>query len=96
MKTQSMANACPNYHDSPSRMLLAYLLRFGLLTQFDHPSVADRPNYESSQFRGNHVVVPISEQQIVTLDQTRPSLGLHVDTTHERCRFGESFNDHPN
>jgi hypothetical protein len=29
MKTQPMANACPNFLDSPSCMLLAYLLEFG-------------------------------------------------------------------
>jgi hypothetical protein len=32
MKTQPMVDACPNYLDSPSRMLLAYLPIFGLLT----------------------------------------------------------------
>jgi hypothetical protein len=50
MKTQPMTDACPNYLDSPSRMLLAYFSGFGLLTQFGHPSAGDRPNCESSEF----------------------------------------------
>jgi hypothetical protein len=45
-----MTDACPNYLDSPSRMLLAYLLGFDLLTKFGHPSAGDRPNCESSEF----------------------------------------------
>jgi hypothetical protein len=49
MKTQPMADACPNYLDSPSRMLLTYLSGFGLLTQFGHPSVGDRLNCESGE-----------------------------------------------
>jgi hypothetical protein len=69
MKTQLMADACPNYLDSPSRMLLAYLLGFGLLTQFGHPSMGDRLNYESSEFQGMRVVAPKSERQTATLNQ---------------------------
>jgi hypothetical protein len=50
MKTQPMADTCPNYLDSPSRMLLAYLPGIGLLAQFGHSSAGDRPNCESSEF----------------------------------------------
>jgi hypothetical protein len=50
-------------------MLLAYLLGFGLLTQFSHPSMGDRLNYESSEFQGMRVVAPKSERQTATLNQ---------------------------
>jgi hypothetical protein len=40
-----MADSCPNYLDVPSHKPLAYLLEFGLLTQFGRPSVDDRLNY---------------------------------------------------
>jgi hypothetical protein len=50
MKTQPMTDTCPNYLDSPSRILLAYLPGFGLLAQFGNLSVGDRLNYESSEF----------------------------------------------
>jgi hypothetical protein len=56
MKTQPMTDTCPNYLDSPSRMLLAYLPGFALLAQFGHPSAGDRLNYESNEFRGTHAV----------------------------------------
>jgi hypothetical protein len=46
MKTQPMADACPNYLDSPSHMLLANLPGFGLLAQFGHPSTGDRSSCE--------------------------------------------------
>jgi hypothetical protein len=62
MKTQPMADASPNYLDSLSRMLLAYLLGFDLLTQFGHLSVGDRPNCESSEIRGTRAVAPKSER----------------------------------
>jgi hypothetical protein len=86
MKIQPIVDACPNYLDSSSHMLLAYLPTFGWLAQFDHPSVGDRLNYESSESWGTRAVASKSEQQTVTLDQTRSSLELHVDTTHERYR----------
>jgi hypothetical protein len=69
MKAQPMTDACPNYLDSPSRMLLAYLPGFGLLAQFGHPSAGDRPNCESSEFRGTCAVAPKSERETATLDQ---------------------------
>jgi hypothetical protein len=87
MKTQPMADACPNYLDSPSRMLLAYLLGFGLLTQFGHPSVGDRLNYESSDSRGTRAVAPKSERQTVTLNQKWSSLKLRASIAHEQCGF---------
>jgi hypothetical protein len=62
MKTQPMADACPNYLDSPSYMLLVYLSGFGLLTQFGHPSMGYRPNCESSESRGVRAVAPKSER----------------------------------
>jgi hypothetical protein len=68
MKTQPMADACPNYLDSPLCMLLAYLPGFGLLTPFDRSSTGDRPKCESIEFRGLRVVAPKREQQTVTLD----------------------------
>jgi hypothetical protein len=86
MKIQPMVDACPNYFDSPSRMLLAYLLGFGWLTQFGHLSMSDRLNCESSESRGMRVAAPKREQQTMTLDQTRLSLELHVDRTHEQYR----------
>jgi hypothetical protein len=69
MKTSPMANACPNYLGSPSRMLFAYLPRFGSLAQFGYPSTGDRLNYESNESRGTRAVAPKSERQIATLDQ---------------------------
>jgi hypothetical protein len=69
MRTQSMANSCPNYLDAPSHKLLAYLLKLGLLTQFGHSSKGDRSNCGSSESRGSCVVSPKSEQQITTLNQ---------------------------
>jgi hypothetical protein len=82
MKTQSMTDACPNYLDIPSRMLLAYLPIFGSLTQFGHPSVDDRLNCGSSESRGKHAVIPRSEQQTVTLNRTQSSFKLRVQTQH--------------
>jgi hypothetical protein len=87
MKTQSMTDTWPNYLDSPSRMLLAYLLGFGLLAQFSHSSVGDRPNCESSEFRGTHTVAPKSKRQTVTLDQKWSSLELRASIACEQCRF---------
>jgi hypothetical protein len=49
MKTQSVADACPNYLDIPSRKLWAYLPEFGWLARFGHPFVGDRPNCGSSE-----------------------------------------------
>jgi hypothetical protein len=69
MKTQPMVDACPNYLDSPSCMLLAYLPIFGLLTQFGHPSMGDKPNCESNESRGTRAIALKSEQQTMTLDQ---------------------------
>jgi hypothetical protein len=63
-----MADSCPNYPDVPSHKPLAYPLEFGLLHQFGHPSMDDRPNYESSESRGMRAVAPKSERQIVTLN----------------------------
>jgi hypothetical protein len=64
-----MTDSCPSYLDVPSRMPLSYPPGFGLLTQFDHPPVGDRPNYRLSESRGIRAVAPKSEQQTVTLDQ---------------------------
>jgi hypothetical protein len=87
MKTQPMANSCPNYHDILSYKPLAYLSEFDLLSQFDHPFVGDRSNYASSESQGKHAIVLISEQQTVTLDQRQSSLELHADIAHEQYRF---------
>jgi hypothetical protein len=65
-----MADSCPNYLDVPLHKLLAYIPIFGSLAQFGHPSMGDRLNYGSSESRGKHAIVPRSEKQIVTLDQT--------------------------
>jgi hypothetical protein len=56
-----MTDSCPNYLHVPSHKPLAYLHEFGLLAQFGHPSVGDRPNCESSESRGMHAVAPKSE-----------------------------------
>jgi hypothetical protein len=69
MKTQPMVEICPNYLDSPSRMLSACLPGFGLLAQFGHPSVGDRLNYELSEFQVTCAVTPKSERQTTTLDR---------------------------
>jgi hypothetical protein len=44
-----MADSCLNYQGIPSHKPLAYLLEFGLLAQFVHPFVGDRPNCGSSE-----------------------------------------------
>jgi hypothetical protein len=62
MKIQLMADSCPNYSDIPSCKRCAYLLEFGLLSQFGHPSVGNRLNCESSESRGIHAVVLKSER----------------------------------
>jgi hypothetical protein len=64
-----MANSWFNYQDIPSRKFWAYLLEFGLLTQFGRLSTDDRPNCESSEFLGTRAVAPKSERQTMTLDQ---------------------------
>jgi hypothetical protein len=61
MKIQPTANSCPNYLDIPSCKLWAYPLEFGLLSQFSHPSVGDRLNYESGESRGTRTVAPKSK-----------------------------------
>jgi hypothetical protein len=68
MKTQPMTNSCPNYQDVPSHKPLAYLSEFDLLSQFGHPSVGDRLNYESSESQRMCAVAPKSERQTATLD----------------------------
>jgi hypothetical protein len=50
MRTQTVADSCPNYLDVPSHKPLAYLLEFGLLVQFGHPSAVDRSNCGLSEF----------------------------------------------
>jgi hypothetical protein len=79
IKIQPIVDACPNYLNSPSRMLLAYLPRFGWLIQFGHLSAGDRPNCESTEFRGTRAVAPKSERQTMTLDQKWSSSKLRVD-----------------
>jgi hypothetical protein len=48
--------------------------------------MSDRLNCESSESRGMRAAAPKREQQTMTLDRTRLSLELHVDTTHEQYR----------
>jgi hypothetical protein len=86
MRTQLMTNSCANYQDIPSRKIWAYILEFGLLTLFGHPSTSDRPNYESSESQGIHAIAPKSERQTATLDQRWSSLKLRANITHEWCR----------
>jgi hypothetical protein len=86
MKTQPMADACPNYLDSPSCMLLSYLPRFGLLAQFGHPSTGDRTNCKSSESLGMRAVAPKSERQNVILDQKRSSSELYASIARMHCR----------
>jgi hypothetical protein len=69
MKTQPMADSCPNYLNVPSHMPLAYPPGFGSLAMFDCQSMGDKLSYGSSEFRGKHTVVLKSEQQTVTLDR---------------------------
>jgi hypothetical protein len=68
MKIQPMVDSYPNYLDIPSHKLKAYPLKFGLLSQFDHPSTGDRLNYESSKSQGTRVVAP------KTSDKLQPSI----------------------
>jgi hypothetical protein len=86
MKTQPMADAYSNYLDSPSRMLLACLPGFGWLTPFGHPSVGDRPNYESSESRRTRAVGPKSERETMTLDQKWSSSELRASIARMHCR----------
>jgi hypothetical protein len=64
-----MVDSCPNSLGVPSHKPLAYLQEFGLLAQFGRPSMDDRLNYGSNDFRGTCAIAPKSEQQSVTLDQ---------------------------
>jgi hypothetical protein len=68
MKTQPMVDACPNYLDSPSHMLLAYIPGFGLLAQFDHPFVVDRPTVNQVSLKGHVQLLPKAS------DKLRPSI----------------------
>jgi hypothetical protein len=61
MKTQPMANSCPNYQDVQSQKFVAYLLEFDLLSQFGHPTVGDRSNCGSSDCQGTCAVAPKSK-----------------------------------
>jgi hypothetical protein len=57
-----MADSFPSCLGVPLCRLLAYLPIFGSLAQFDHPPVSDRLNYESSESRGKHAIVPRNKQ----------------------------------
>jgi hypothetical protein len=56
-----MANSCPNSLDIPSHKLVTYPPGFGLLTQFGHQSMDDRPNCGSNESLETHAVAPKSE-----------------------------------
>jgi hypothetical protein len=86
MKIQPMVDSCPNFQDILSRKLWAYLLKFGWLSLFGHPSVGDRLNCESSESRGTRAVAPKSEWWTVTLDQKWLSSELCASITHAQCR----------
>jgi hypothetical protein len=87
MRTQRMADSCPNYQDILSHKLRAYFLEFDLLAQFGRLSVDDRLNCESSEFRGTCVVVPKSKWQTAIVDQKRSSSELCASIAHEQYRF---------
>jgi hypothetical protein len=57
-----MTHSYPNSLDILLRKLVAYSPGFGLLTQFGHPSVDDRPNCGSNESPGTRVVAPKSER----------------------------------
>jgi hypothetical protein len=57
-----MANCCPNYQDVPSHKSLAYLPKFDLLSQFDHPSIGDRLNYTLSLERCMQLLPKVSDK----------------------------------
>jgi hypothetical protein len=82
-----MVDSCPNYLDAPSHKSLAYLPKFGLLTQFGRTSTGDRPNFESSEFRGTCEVAPKNERQIATLDKKLSSSEPRASIAREQCRF---------
>jgi hypothetical protein len=44
-----MVDSCHSYIDVPSHKPFAYLLEFGLLTEFGRPCVDDKPKCESSE-----------------------------------------------
>jgi hypothetical protein len=56
-----MADSCPNFLGVLSHKPLAYLQGFDLLAQFGRPSMDDRLNCGSSEFRGTRAVVPKTE-----------------------------------
>jgi hypothetical protein len=86
MRTQLMADSCPNYQDILSRKLWAYFPEFGWLAHFGPPSVSDRSNCKSSESRGTRAVALKSERWTATLDQKWSSSELRANITHERCR----------
>jgi hypothetical protein len=63
-----MTDFCSNYLDVPSHKPYAYLPEFGLLAQFDNPSMGDRPNCGSSESRGTRAFAPKSGEQTMTLN----------------------------
>ncbi len=85
-KTWHTVDSYPNFLDVSKHKLLAYLQEFGWLTQFDHPSVGDRLNCESSESRGTRAVAPNSERWTATLDRKWSSSDLRASITHTQCR----------
>jgi hypothetical protein len=60
-----MTNFYPNYLNVPSNKPLAYLLEFGLLTQFGRPFVDDKLNCEASIAHDQYISAYFSTQYLV-------------------------------
>jgi hypothetical protein len=93
-RIQPRVNFDPSFHDVPKHRLSTYLWVFGWLAQFGHPSVGDRLNYGSGEFRGTRAVAPNSERQTVILGQRLSSSKLRASISCELCRSLYTFAHH--